>query len=175
MAFVDRVADLLDEQHIAFAAIGAWALAVRGLPRSTYDVDLFTVDTRVLEKETWEPIRSLANIEIRRGDFTDPLKGVVWIKPPRERKVDVVVGRWKWEQDVIERAKPTPSANRSLPTVTTPDLILLKLAAGGGQDLWDVGRLLKIVDGTVIAEVEQRLPDLKPDANDRWQRILRKR
>jgi hypothetical protein len=172
VAFVDRVADLLDEQHIPFAAIGAWALAARGLTRSTYDVDLFTVDTRVLQKATWDSIQPLAAIEIRRGDFADPLKGVVWIKPPGERKIDIVVGRWKWEQDVIERAKPTPSADRSLPTVTTPDLILLKLAAGGGQDLWDVSRLLKIVDRTVIAEVEQRLPDLKPDARDRWQRIL---
>ena len=175
MAFVDRVADFLDEQSIAFALIGAAALSARGISRSTYDIDLFTVDTRVLQKALWDPIRPFADVEVRRGDFDDPLKGVVWIQPPTERKIDIVVGRWKWEQDVIERAQPTPSATRSLPTVTAADLILLKLAAGGSQDAWDIGRLLKIADPTVVAEVEQRVPDLKPNARDLWQRILRER
>jgi len=175
VAFVDRVADFLDERSIAFALIGAAALSARGISRSTYDVDLFTVDTRVLQKELWDPIRPLADIEVRRGDFDDPLKGVVWIQPPKERKIDIVVGRWKWEQGVIERAQPTPSAARSLPTVTTADLILLKLAAGGGQDAWDVSRLLNIVDRTVVDEVERRLTDLKQDARLLWQRLLRER
>jgi hypothetical protein len=175
VAFVDRVADFLDEQSIAFALIGAAALSARGISRSTYDVDLFTVDTRVLQKELWNPMRPLAEVEVRRGDFDDPLKGVVWIQPPNERKIDIVVGRWKWEQGVIERAQPTPSIARSLPTVTSADLILLKLAAAGGQDAWDVGRLLEIVDRTVIAEVEERLADLQQDARDLWQRILRER
>ncbi|MBV8544848.1 MAG: hypothetical protein JO093_14770 [Acidobacteria bacterium] len=173
MAFVDRVADLFDEQHIPFALIGAEALAVRGVPRSSYDVDLLTVDARVLSNELWEPIRTLTNIEIRRGDLDDPLKGVVKIRPPKEKSIDVVVGRWKWQQRVIERAEPMPSEERMLPTVTTTDLILLKLDAGGPQDAWDVTSLLAVAPEKVIAEVEERLADLKSDAKDLWQRIRR--
>jgi hypothetical protein len=175
VAFVDRIADLFDEQHVAFALIGAAAVAARGVPRSTYDVDLLTVDTRVLGDEIWESIRALAEIQVRRGEFDDPLRGVVWIRPAKERSIDIVVGRWKWQQRVIERAEPTPSENRSLPTVTTADLILLKLAAGGAQDAWDIGRLLAVNHWNVVADVEQRLVDLRPDASDLWKRILSER
>jgi hypothetical protein len=171
VAFVERVADLFDEQHITFALIGAEALAVRGVPRSSYDVDLLTVDARVLSNELWEPVRILADIEIRRGDLDDPLRGVVKIRPPKEKSIDVVVGRWKWQQRVIERAEATLSEGRMLPTVTTADLILLKLAAGGPQDAWDIASLLGVAPEKAISEVEERLPDLQQDARDLWQRL----
>jgi len=173
MTLVERVAWLFKEQQIAFALIGASAVAARGLPRSTYDVDLLTVDKRVLDDQIWEPIRAFANIEVRRGDHFDPLKGVVWIRPEKARPIDVVVGRWKWEQRVIERAELVYSAAGHLPTVTTSDLILLKLAAGGAQDAWDIGRLLDVASERVIDEVEERLFDLQQDARDFWQRIRR--
>jgi hypothetical protein len=169
--FVDRIADLFDEQQIAFALIGAAAVAVRGVPRSSYDVDLLTVDARVLGSEIWAPIRELAKVEIRPGDFSDPLRGVVKISPPKENSIDVVVGRWKWQRQAIERAELTRSEGRSLPTVTTADLILLKLAAGGPQDAWDISRLLAVTQAKVVTEVEERLPDLQQDARDLWRRI----
>jgi hypothetical protein len=171
VTLVERVAKLFEEQQILFALIGASAVAARGLPRSTYDVDLLTVDQRVLDDNIWEPIRAFANVEVRRGDHFDPLKGVVWIRPEKERPIDVVVGRWKWEQRAIESAELVQSAAGCLPTVTTTDLILLKLAASGAQDAWDVSRLLKIVSANVVTEVEERLPDLQQDARDLWQRI----
>ena len=171
VTLVERVANLFEEQQIAFALIGASAVAARGLPRSTYDVDLLTVDKRVLDDQLWEPIRGFAYVEVRRGDHFDPLKGVVWLRPDRERPIDVVVGRWKWEQRVIERAELVQSQAGYLPTVTTSDLILLKLAANGAQDAWDVGRLLKVVPQEVVAEVEERLPDLQQDARELWKRI----
>jgi hypothetical protein len=171
VTLVERVARLFEAQKIAFALIGASAVAARGIARSTYDIDLFTVEKRVLEDQIWEPIRPFANIEIRRGDLDDPLKGVVWLRPQKERPIDVVVGRWKWEQRVIARAEFVQSEAGYLPTVTTSDLILLKLAAGGGQDAWDIGRLLSIVPESVVAEVEERLADLQPDAHALWQRI----
>jgi hypothetical protein len=168
---VERVANLFEAQQVAYALIGASAVAARGIPRSTYDIDLLTVDKRVLTEEIWEPIRAVTTIEIRRGDFSDPLKGVVWLRPDEGRPIDVVVGRWKWQQKVIERAEPVQSTLGNLPTVTTADLILLKLAAGGPQDAWDIGRLLKVASKTVAGEVEERLPDLPQDARDLWQRI----
>ncbi len=171
MAFVNRVADLLDERHIAFALIGAGAMAALGVPRSTYDVDLLTVDTQVLQEPFWEPIRALAEVKIRPGDFDDPLRGVVRIRPAKERSIDVVVGRWKWQLQVIERAEPTPSGERLLPTVTAADLILLKLAAGGLQDAWDIDRVLAVIGDSIVSEVEERLPDLQPDALALWERI----
>jgi hypothetical protein len=175
VTLLESVATLFEEKKIAYALIGASAVAARGAPRSTYDIDLLTVDARVLQDETWEFIRTLTKIEVRRGDLFDPLKGVVWLRPATERPIDVVVGRWKWQQAVIERAEVVHSDLGSFPTVTMPDLILLKLAAGGPQDAWDIDRLLAIAPESVVAEVGERLPDLKDDARDLWQRIRRER
>jgi hypothetical protein len=52
---------------------------------------------------------------------------------------------------------------------------LFKLAAGGAQDAWDIARLLKVSQPTVIAEVEERLSDLPSYAAELWQRILQER
>src|SRR5947208_3456774 len=104
MAFLDRVADLLKENDVAFALIGAEAVAARGVPRATFDIDLFTVDVRVLREEFWSSLQPAAAVDVRRGDFDDPLRGVVRIRAAGELSIDVVVGRWKWEQKVVERA-----------------------------------------------------------------------
>jgi len=69
VVLIERVADLLDEHSIAFALIGAAALATRGVARSTFDIDLLTVDTRVLKKLIWVPIQAEATVDVRRGDF----------------------------------------------------------------------------------------------------------
>jgi len=58
-----------------------------------------------------------------------------------------------------------------LPVVTAADLVLLKLAAGGSKDAWDIGRLLGVISPQEVAEIEQRLGDLRRDARDLWQRI----
>ena len=89
--------------------------------------------------------------------------------------VDVVVGKWKWQAGVVERSEPTTMWGRSVPVVRAADLILLKLYAGGGKDAWDINELLAVLDSSVIAEVEEHLPDLQQDARDLWQRILSQR
>jgi hypothetical protein len=171
VALIDLVAELLEKHSIAFAVIGASALATHGVSRSTFDIDLLTVDTQVLSEPFWEPIRSQATVDVRRGDFDDPLRGVVRILPSSGRSIDIVVGKWKWERAAIDRAQLVSAGERSLPVVTAADLVLLKLAAGGSTDAWDIGRLLSVVGAEAVAEVEQRLPDLRPDARALWERI----
>jgi hypothetical protein len=44
------VVALLDQEHIPCAVIGASALAVHGVPRSTYDIDLLVTSPRGLDQ-----------------------------------------------------------------------------------------------------------------------------
>ena len=53
MTLLDRVAALLADSHVAHALIGAAALAVHGVSRSTLDQDLLVCDRRVLESGFW--------------------------------------------------------------------------------------------------------------------------
>jgi hypothetical protein len=67
----------------------ATALAVRGIARSTFDIDLLTTDRRVFEPERWAPlVRAGATVDIRHGDAEDPLAGVIRITSAGTRPVD---------------------------------------------------------------------------------------
>src|SRR5881409_3230070 len=73
---LEPVAALLRERRIRFAVIGAAAMAVHGVSRSTRDVDLLVLDPECLSPATWEAVgREGIAASIRRGDAEDPLAG----------------------------------------------------------------------------------------------------
>ena len=112
------------------------------MPGSTIDVDFLTTDNRVLDSSVWTDLeRTGASVECRRGDADDPLAGVVHFRLSIP-ECDLVVGRWKWEAQVVERAEPMRLAGVDAPVARASDLILLKLAAGGYLDLRDAAALL---------------------------------
>ena len=50
---LEPVRRALDALGARYALIGAHAMAARGYPRSTVDIDLLTSDTRVFDTATW--------------------------------------------------------------------------------------------------------------------------
>jgi hypothetical protein len=170
---IDRVKDILDRSAISYALVGGMALAVRGYPRFTLDLDLFTVDKRVLNEAMWRELSAAGiPVDVRPGDYDDPLGGVVRIGAKPEA-IDIVVGRRKWEQRVIDRAELLEVGEVTLPVPTTSDLILLKIAAGGPIDQQDVIQLLAVGPrDQLIAEVESKIADLPSDAQQLWQQLM---
>lgn len=168
-----RVVARLNEIGVRFAVIGAVAVAARGAPRSTLDFDLFTTDRRVLQEAIWDGLRdSGVIVDVRKGDFDDPLAGVVRIGSKPEQ-IDIVVGRRKWEERVIERAEAVEIADLSLRVPRTSDLLLLKLAAGGPIDQQDIIRLLAVGPrDSLVAEVNEKIEDLPPEAKSLWEKIV---
>jgi hypothetical protein len=170
---LDQITDHLEREQIPFALIGAAALAVHGISRSTLDIDLLVCDRRVLDDDFWAPFAATVVIDIRRGDAVDPLAGVVRCRADGQRDVDVVVGKHRWQADIIDRADPTRRGNRQVPTARVADLILLKLYAGGSQDRWDIEQLLGRGDReTVVRTVGERLEALPPSAQRMWRTLL---
>ena len=154
MTLLDEVVGLLAADAIPHALIGAAALAVRGIARSTFDIDLLTTDRRVFAPERWAPlVRAGATVDIRHGDAEDPLAGVIRITSAGARPVDVIVGRHAWQGRAVARAEPGVDAP---PVVTAVDLVLLKLYAGGTQDLWDVRELLRGTDAEALIDAVDR-------------------
>lgn len=171
MTLGDRVMSALDERGIAHALIGAAALAAAGVARSTLDLDLLTVDPRVLDHSVWATLRGAGvAVEVRRGDADDPLAGVVRLSMAGERPVDIILGRHAWQGRAVDRAQRLPSGT---PVVRPRDLVLLKLYAGGTQDLWDVRQLLALNQTGLAADVEADLGDLPADARNLWALTLR--
>lgn len=167
MTQLERVCGVLDAGRMAHALIGASALAARGVARSTYDIDLMTADDRALDERLWRPLvdQGLA-VDIRRGDAADPLGGVVRIESANERPIDVILAKHAWQRHAIERAERLAG---SPPVVLARDLVLLKLYAGGSQDLWDVRELLRQPGGDeLIADVTADLAALPAELSQRW-------
>jgi hypothetical protein len=166
VTLLERVSAFLFSRDIAHALIGAAALAVHGVSRSTLDQDLLVVDRHVLDASFWTGFTGV-EIDVRRGDDADPLAGVVRIRAADERDVDVVAGRSAWQEAVLRRA--TRLGAVPLPVVDAADLILLKLYAGGSQDRWDIEQLLALDrGGSTAATVDERIAPLPERGRRMW-------
>lgn len=163
----------LEGKGIPAALIGATALTAYGVARATFDADLITVSRDVLSREFWVPLA--ADVDVRRGDFDDPLAGVVRINRANDRQVDVIVSKYRYVRDVVERAERQTIAGVDLHVARLADLVLLKLDAGGTQDRWDIERVLDQATPDLLAEIEQHLPQLPEDARALWSRIRAER
>lgn len=161
-ALLHEVLDVLDRRGSAAALIGAVALAAHGIVRATLDFDLLSVETGLLAGEAWADLAaSGAVVEIRRGDSDDALAGVVRISRAGEAPVDVVVGKRRFLEDVLARRRPLVVRGRRVPVAGGADLVIVKVFAGGPQDLLDAELLLAGEEGDALrAEVESRLPEL---------------
>lgn len=167
------MAPLLRQRGVTFAVIGAAAMAVHGVSRSTRDVDLFTLAPDALQPTTWDSFRAIG-IEARliRGDSTDPLAGVVRFSAPEEHPVDLVIGRSPWQARVLANARMVRIEGVDVPVAAPADLILLKLYAGGPQDAWDIEQLLGGPDrAELVAEVDAALGPLPVECSQLWERV----
>ena len=166
-----RVARRLDAEAIPHALIGAAALAAAGVARSTFDIDMLATDPRVLDPAIWQSLRDgNVTVDVRRGDIDDPLAGVVRFSAPDERPVDLVVGRYEWQRRALDRARTLTTGDR---VVQARDLVLLKLYAGGTQDLWDIRQLLDLdPDSALAADVDADLTEL-PALRAMWVDVRR--
>ena len=139
--------------------------------------DLLVLDRGVLEAAAWTGLAETgAVVEIRRGDPEDPLAGVVRVSRQGEAPVDVVVGRRPFLEGVLSRRARLDVRGRVVPVVLGADLVVLKVFAGGPQDLLDAETLLAgDEDGRLRAELESRLPELPTGLRREVSAILERR
>jgi hypothetical protein len=137
-----RVIEHLRAHGIPGAIVGGVAMALHGIARATADLDVLVVAASVLDARFWEALGPEVDRHVRKGDASDPLEGLVRCVE-RGTIVDVVVGGSDWMRAVVGRAVERDLAGETLPVVDAADLILLKLYAGGPQDLLDARLLLR--------------------------------
>lgn len=173
MSLLADVLRILRGEDVHHALIGAAALAVHGVSRSTADIDLLTVDGRVLRPDMWAEVRASGRaVQVIAGDADDPLAGMVRLSEGNEA-VDVVVGRGAWQRAIVESAVPRSIGDVDVPVASAAGVALLKLHAGGPKDAWDVQSLLDAANDpqALRAEIEAGLSRLGSDSRRLWQRI----
>jgi len=173
LTFADEVVAHLRDNGVEHCVIGAVALQAWGFTRFTADVDVMTLDPRVLVRSFWDKPELVARLDkIRTGDSSDPLVGVVRFKPVPA--LDIVVMRDALARETIQTAvHDAPLGWR----VATPlALALMKLEAGGRQDLTDVYRLVlarKVAapDQDLVAAIRARVAELSDWGKRSWERL----
>ena len=168
-----RITDHLKESGVSHAVIGAVSLAVHGAPRYSDDLDILVTDTSVLDRYFWIGA-DITPTEIRRGDWDDPLAGVVDFPiEPGEIPVQLVVGKGYAPRVALETAEENPMLQ--CPVVSPLGLALLKLEAGGIRDLQDLVALdeaQRILTGwRMLQAVEPHITNLSRNAQDAWNRL----
>jgi hypothetical protein len=156
----EQVAAATEAEGGKVAVIGAMACAAWNYPRHTRDLDLGTdLDPGTAFPGIARRLRAVGlTVEERLPDGDDPLGGLLRVEKKGLRPIELVNfynplrPRRNPGRRAVERALPSRLAPSSLRLVDLPDLIALKLYAGGPKSTLDVLELLA------------RNPELDPNA-----------
>jgi hypothetical protein len=150
----------LDRAGIPFAVVGAAALAARGLPRMTRDLDivvLFEDAFAALDALAAEGFRSVAPID----HAADPEAMYVLVGPSGV-EVDVLVANAEPESTIVAEAPRANVFGVEVPLASLEHLILMYLYSNQPRHLGDFAR---IVTETAVdlSGVERYLADVHPE------------
>jgi len=140
--------------HLRFAVLGGLAVATWGVIRATQDID-FLADSDP------SPIQSLAlrdklakfierqnsRADWRIGDYDDPIPLLLRIELPAALAsvgADILWAHKRWQREALERAVGVELEGENIAVLHPEDLVLMKLEAGGPQDLLDVQQLVAV-------------------------------
>lgn len=126
----------------AYALIGGLATGAWGAPRATHDID-FAVATAGDHPKLAQALGA----RFTPGGPDDPLPGVFTLSVQTGSDsipVQLVVLPPRWTEIVMNHVQPATVLHSSVPVVSWQALVLLKLYAGGPQDLSDARAILAV-------------------------------
>lgn len=144
-----------------FALVGGMAVSARARPRATKDID-FIIQAEpefynnVLPREI---IKRKLTSKTFQSDKLDPMNGLVRIYDSEGNElVDLIPVFFKWQNDIIHKAELVKIFETTIPVARIEDLVVMKLVAGGPQDMLDIRELL--LAAKVVGIDEKRLLNL---------------
>lgn len=135
---------VLDERELGWFVFGAQAVAVRGAPRATQDID---VTVQIDRTRLPELIAALAveGLHHRYPDIADELLATGAVLPLTHHagmEVDLVLAGSGLESLALARSTRVAIDAVVVPVAHATDLVVMKVLAGRGKDLDDVRALL---------------------------------
>lgn len=139
---------------LRFALLGGLAVSTWGVIRATQDIDIIAdcepspighPGLRAKIKESLEARN--CSVEWRAGDYEDPIPLLLRVELSatfRSVSGDIVWAHKHWQREAVKRAINVEIEGTDIPVLHPEDLILMKLDAGGPQDLLDVKELLTV-------------------------------
>lgn len=139
------ITDILNSLKIDYCLIGGFAVAIHGVPRFTDDLDfLVHPDIKNINSELEILIKEKnGTVNFIKADLNDPLGDVFQITL-NDNQIDLITAKTPLDFTALTRARSEIFQSIPLNIVSAEDLILLKLNAGGPQDLYDVAGILQV-------------------------------
>jgi len=129
-----------------YSLIGALAVSAHARPRATQDIDFLVSAEKDFFFRTFPKILEGKGylIKVFKSTFDDPINGLIRIYDKDKTELaDIIPVFWKWQDEIVNAAEEIDLSGLKLPVARIEDLIILKLKAGGPQDLIDVEELIK--------------------------------
>jgi hypothetical protein len=168
---VRRVLAAMRDAEIPYCVVGATALAMRGLPRMTRDLDL-----AVLIDEGARAIAALRAAGLRAttpiGEPDEPEPMIVFVDPVTEVEVDLLVAAGDPEATAIDRASETAVFGTPAPVATLEDLLLLYLYSNQPKHLGDFAAIVQSNLADLMA-AERTLAIMHPEMLSTWSERVR--
>ena len=134
---------VLQTQGIGYAVVGAIAASVHGAVRASMDADV-VLSLAVQKALEMEQVFKAAGFqtELSRGDFNDPIPGLLRLSDRHGNRVDLLIGLRGMESAAFSRSIQIPFQGETLQFIGREDFIAMKVFAGGPMDLIDAKRAL---------------------------------
>lgn len=143
------ILSLFYSQGVEYLLVGAYALAVHGLPRATGDIDLLVLTTPQNAKRAFNALEEFGvpMEQVTTDDFT--VEGIVFQIGIAPRRIDVLTSidgvRFA---DAWQKRQITDIEGIPVPVISREHLIINKRATGRPQDIADVAWLEGHTDGS---------------------------
>jgi predicted nucleotidyltransferase len=152
------VVDQLVNLKIEYAVVGAIAASVHGAVRASMDADV-VLSLAIQQADDLERGFKAAGFrtELSRGDFDDPIPGLLRLSDQYGNRVDLLIGLRGMEQHAFSRAIEVPFQGKTLQFIGREDFIAMKVFAGGPMDIIDATRAIAASGGSLDTELLRRL------------------
>ena len=145
-----RILSVLEKLGVPYALIGGLALAFYEVVRATKDLDLLILlSPAEMEKFAEQLTANGLPAGARKGAPGDPVVGVVAVQVlvgGSQLTCDLLLPSARWQSEAVRNAQVFELEGSQVRVVQARDLFLLKLHAGGPQDLLDASQLLQMQD-----------------------------
>ncbi len=152
-------------------------MAPHNVIRATEDVDILIGQAAAEMPALASRLQAIGyKLEVSKAAFDDPLGGVIIVHVPTSSGVfpcDLIFPARAWQTAAVKNAVEVEFEGFAVRVVQARELFLLKLYAGGPQDLLDAGQLYEMQDKYTKANWNEHAASIgESDAFERCLKFL---
>jgi hypothetical protein len=158
--FLLDIIDVLNEFEVPYSVIGALAVSLHGIPRSTNDGDLilWLNDTAKTVKEIKDRLTAQGYVAgIRMFDMDDPVRGVLAVQDQHSNSADLLLGIRGMDPDAQGRSTTADLRDTPISFLGAEDIVAMKLFAGSHQDIHDARGIIEVSKEKIDLDLLRRL------------------